>query len=406
MTRRAGHLRRRSVILAALLPFLSLVFLTGCWSSRELEDSAVLAGAAIEKEGKRYKITFQVLHPEKLKKGNTNAYVLISSDGASIHEAVRRLSKGLKRKLFISQTRVLIVDQKVAEEEGIGDLLDLANRDSQFRLNSYLFVANKPVELLGLPSLLDPMAAFGLATGTEVIHRDLAQMTPVTIILINKMHMGPTHAAYSALIKKHDEKKPATKHIDIDGTVFFKDGKMVKKTSDKRAQIGLLLFLNQVHQGSISLYLPQEKEQPIGIEVHSGGVRIKPYLAGDKLHFKVEGKVVGDINEWALKTRITPKVIKQVENALADEMKRCLSSIHTLAVKAPVTDVIQLGTEVERQLPQYWKKVRNRWDEVLPDAQIHYTIDAKIQDIGLIKNNNFKIKNESKPELDLFPFPR
>lgn len=398
-----GNIRNR--LRCLILPFLILPFLAGCWSSRELEDSALLAGVVIEKEGKNYKLTFQVLHPEKLKKGESKAFVLISSSAPSMHEAARRLAKGLKRRLFITQTRALIVEKKLAKEEGIDDILDVLNRDSQFRLNSYLFIADQPVKLLALSSLLDPLAAFGLSTGTQVIHRDLSQMTPNTFIQINKMMMGPTHATYTSLLKKHDETPPAEDHIDIDGTVFFKNGKMVKETTNKELQIGLLLFQNSTHQGSITIFLPEEKK-PISIEIHAGKVTIKPRLIGGKLSFDITAKMVGDINEWNPKQKLIASTIKQVEKIFAAEIEKMLRGIYDFAVKKPVTDVLNLGVEVERQLPHYWTKVRDRWDEVLPKAPVHYTVTARIQNVGLIKENNYKIKDEKKPELRLFPFPR
>ena len=94
----------------ALLWTLLLLFLTGCWSSKEVEELSLTAGIALDKgkdstiekedeEGgypKRNLITatYQIVSSQAQSKGNgqQKRYINVSETGDSIHQIVREFS--------------------------------------------------------------------------------------------------------------------------------------------------------------------------------------------------------------------------------------------------------------------------------------------------------------------------
>ncbi|MBO8172902.1 MAG: Ger(x)C family spore germination protein [Bacillaceae bacterium] len=359
--------------------------LTGCWSSRELSEAAFLAGAAITKEDDEYKIIFQVLQPTQIKNETPEAFVMISSTGPTIPEAIRRLIKGLKRRLYLTHTRVLVVDSKVAKEEGFFPLLDYGYREQQFRLTSYLYIADDPDGILGQQSPLDPMTAFGLSTGTDTIKQDLSEMAAVNLKDFAEMALGPTGDSYVTILKMHTEEKPAMTHVDIDGTALLKDGKFVKSITDPTVTRGLLRFHNEVPDGIISVKVDHGNAS---IDVLKSSTKISPRIQNGKLTVDIQVQEKADIADWESNKTLDEKMLKKLENNYARTIKREMKKALEIMRQDPVTDVSQIGVEVYRQLPHYWQQVHHDWDEQFKNLEVNIQVQTQLQNMGLIQHRN------------------
>ncbi len=375
-------MKKTALILTIILLTLSL---TGCWSSRELSDAAFLAGAAYEKKGEEYKITFQVLRPTQIKNQQSQAFVMISSSGPTVQETVRRLVKGLKRRLFLTQNRVLVIDSKLAEEN-ILPVLDFVYREQQFRLTSYIYIADGAAKLLGQQSPLDPMSSFGLSTGTDTVKNDVSEMPAVTLKEFIEMHLGPTATSYVTLLKMHHEEKPAMSHLDINGTGIIKQGKLVKRIESPTTTRGILWFHDLVSDGIMTINM--NKQDKAGIDILKAKSKITPRLQNGKLIIDVEVKVIGDLQEWESPETIDEKMIKKIEKLFTVQVRKEMEEALTEMRKDPVTDVSQIGLEVYRQMPDYWHQINKDWDEHFKNLQVNLKVDAKIKNMGLIQNNN------------------
>ncbi|MEB3103720.1 Ger(x)C family spore germination protein [Ferviditalea candida] len=389
----------KAALLRTFMPLLLFaVLLTGCWSSRELSDSAILSGAAIEKIGGEYKIIYQVMDPKKIKKNESKADVIITSEGPTVHEATLRLAKGLKRRLFLSHTRAIIISTELARKEGILPLLDFGNRDQQFRLNSYIYVADHPAKILGLASPLDPISAFGLFKGTDSVKHDVSEMTAVSLREFMQMNQSPVGSGYVTLLKIHKEKPPAMIHVDINGAAVFKDDKLVKVVRSPLLTRGILWFENKVKFGSMSLPIPGDPRSMAAIELHSSSSKIKPKLREGKLTFDVNVEASGDINEWQSGQPLTERKIKQLElqmkKQVIEEMNAALKEMR----KDPATDILNLGMQVYRHYPKYWHQVHEDWDEIFKRTDVRIHVKSKITNLGMVKD-----RVADRPQTRLFP---
>ena len=111
----------------ALLWTLLLLFLTGCWSSKEVEELSLTAGIALDKgkdstiekedeEGgypKRNLITatYQIVSSQAQSKGNgqQKRYINVSETGDSIHQIVREFSLKRESTMFSPHLKTLLL---------------------------------------------------------------------------------------------------------------------------------------------------------------------------------------------------------------------------------------------------------------------------------------------------------
>ncbi|NGY87944.1 hypothetical protein F6Y05_33345 [Bacillus megaterium] len=134
-------MRHRSLIL--LLLCVLLVFLSGCWDREELQQLSIVSGMAIDKGSNkvknRYRVTVQIINPSQVAGGQQGGKVQASpvttftETGSTLAETLRKISTKSPGELFFPHLQILVISEKVANQ-GIEDLFDMIERDSQFRV--------------------------------------------------------------------------------------------------------------------------------------------------------------------------------------------------------------------------------------------------------------------------------
>lgn len=123
--------------------FLLINLLTGCWSSKELNEIAILTGLGIDKTENGYRLSAQVINPGEIAGKNSSGrteVVRYMKSGATIHEAFRKLTTDVPRILYLSHLRIVLFGEDMARE-GIGKALDFLSRDHEMRSDFFLSVA-------------------------------------------------------------------------------------------------------------------------------------------------------------------------------------------------------------------------------------------------------------------------
>ena len=127
----------------ALLLFLLLCILPlgGCGEAREINDTAIISGAAfdLDKETGAWKVTAQVVNREA-EPGTQAPPLILDATGISPEEALANLEFKSSRKILLSHARVFILSKEAAEA-GISPLIDLILKNNSLRLSTELLVA-------------------------------------------------------------------------------------------------------------------------------------------------------------------------------------------------------------------------------------------------------------------------
>lgn len=141
-------MRRSSLSLVLLLTLqLSILFvLSGCWDSVELNRRAIVSGVAIDRgegEDEKFVLSFQVIVADEISGENARGIspvALYTGKGHTMYEALANASRQTARFLSLGHVRVLVISEKLARE-GIKDMLDVLERESDTRLTSLIFIA-------------------------------------------------------------------------------------------------------------------------------------------------------------------------------------------------------------------------------------------------------------------------
>ena len=152
MNRSVNNIRFLLVVSSVL----SLLALTGCWSSHEIEELGFAVGLAfdkgketdverdIEEHGGGYRkrniitSTYQFVKPELSGKGKggggqQKAYTNISETGDSLHQSIREVALRRPRPIIFHHTKVIVVSANLARTYSLKQLLDIYIRDNEMR---------------------------------------------------------------------------------------------------------------------------------------------------------------------------------------------------------------------------------------------------------------------------------
>ena len=113
-----------------VLFFIFPVLLTGCWNNRDLTEMNFVAGMGLDRteEGKVL-MTVQVVEPAaiiseaKAQSAQPKPVIVKSYEGETIFEAIRGILYNFDKKLFFSTAQVLILGERLSQDD-IEKILD------------------------------------------------------------------------------------------------------------------------------------------------------------------------------------------------------------------------------------------------------------------------------------------
>ena len=131
------------LFMAVYLPLLS-----GCWSSTELKDLAIVSAYALDKEEDgTYVGTFQLINPMNVPgalqggaSGQNPSITTYTATGGNPLEVSDNASTKISRDLYFAHTSMLVISEELARDEGLSSLLDAMERGLEFRTTTKVVI--------------------------------------------------------------------------------------------------------------------------------------------------------------------------------------------------------------------------------------------------------------------------
>ncbi|UQZ36327.1 Ger(x)C family spore germination protein [Paenibacillus sp. PK3_47] len=395
-----------SLTLLACLQLLLPLVLTGCWDSVELNRRAIVSGVAIDRgptEEEKFILSFQVIVSEEISGETTRGtapVAVYTGKGRTMFEALANTSRQTARFLSLGHIRVLVISEKFARE-GIKDIMDVLERESDTRLTSLIFISKgqEAKDLMTTMTVFSKIPANDLVEKLDTTSKQFGynyRMEVDDVIrgiqirgggpLINGVHTsGDREKAAS-----NDNLKTITPGavLRVSGLAVFKDDKLKGWLQGNEA-LGAALIHNQI------------KEYPSLIKDQRGG-----YIAFNVYHSQLElGVNASDPEHPVINIEIyqqaalkeasspldltSPKVLEGLSSGLQAETKRQIEAA-VAAARRYGSDVLGFGEEMERENPQGWKKVKDRWEGIFASCEVNIDADAVIRHTDM-RNNSFQV---------------
>ncbi|WP_226038225.1 Ger(x)C family spore germination protein [Aquibacillus saliphilus] len=382
----------------ALLLFMTIFLLTGCWSSRELSDLAVVTALGIDKHEDGYKLTVQVMDPGEIagKDLTTRTSVTTySMTGKTVFEALRRLTVTTPRKLYLSHLRIILLGQEFSEG-GISQSLDFISRDHEMRLEFSLMIT-KNMEAEKALKILTPIEKIPANKIYSSLQTAQDNWAPAKIVELDELVSSLTVPGKEAVLTglsavgspevgaqiENVEVVDSHTIVNIDEIGVFKDDKLVGWFNENESK-GFNYITDNVRNTIGWVECGKEEEGTISVEVTKNETKLKGSIDSNLPKITIETTIEANIAdvECAIDVYDQSK-IKEIEGKLKKKIEEIIKESIGKA-KELNSDVFGFGQVLSRQEPKQWKQLKDNWDKEFADLDIEVKVKFNIRGTGTI----------------------
>ncbi|MGE7997984.1 Ger(x)C family spore germination protein [Lysinibacillus sp. NPDC093190] len=391
-----------------LLMILTL-FLSGCWSKRELNELAIVAALGIDKVDNEFEITVQVVDPgeisSKQPSSGRSPVITYHSKGTTVFEAIRKMTTVTARKLYFSHLQIVVLGDELAKE-GISEPLDLISRDHEFRNDFDVIVAHDATadEVLNVLTPIEKVPANKMLKSLKTSEKTWGTTQSIKIDeLINTLNNKEKSVVMSA-IEIHGDKNVGMEQTNVKrskspvllrytGLAVFKEDKLIGNlTEDESRSLG---YLRDRIESTIEI-LACPKGGTLSTEITHSKTKIKGEFekGAPKINVSIDASQnVGEVecNIDLTKEKSILNVNKKTEELIK---KRIEETIRTVQQNYRV-DIFGFGEALHRTNPKEWKKIKKDWLTIFQELPVKVEVHVNTQGLGTMENS---LVNKTKGE--------
>lgn len=369
------------------------VLLTGCWNRIEINDIAVVTAIGLDlAPNDQVLLSLQVAIPSKLGSTtgsggeNGKSSLVISDTGVTISEAFRNIQGKLPRRIFFSQSRVLLIGEDLAKK-GVYPIINFHTRYSKTRINSFIMFTKGDAS-----KVINSIPKFENISAEEI--KELNKLNiGLKVYISDFLNMLLTdglepYAPLFTLESLQVNTKNKSEHVQsINGTAVFKGDKLIGWMGQIETR-GLLWLKNEIESGIVTIKIPKEQGGGnISMEILKSDTKLEPKLVNGHLQMNLTVSTRLNLLENDSQLNLfDSKVIKDLQNKVNKEINGRIQLTVNKAQQEYQSDILGLGQAVYQKYPKQWKtNYQKNWDQEFPRLPVTIQTHSIIKRIGLTK---------------------
>ncbi|WP_427052172.1 Ger(x)C family spore germination protein [Paenibacillus sp. TC-CSREp1] len=375
---------------AALLLCTSL--LAGCWDREEINDIAFVIGIAVDKENDDYRSSLQIALPGQSGAsgsegggGGTSGdkpWFILSNTASTLRGTSLEGQKSLSRRIYYAHRRTILIGEELARD-GVAPMLDLFTRYPLNRLSALPVVTRG--EAYKVIDTDAPIEKFPSEMVRELCFLNMRNprslKTFIDSILSDGVDPFLPIASVSDSVPK--DWKDSKTNIKLDGLAIFKKDKLVGMM-DKAPADALILAMGEANEPEVMVKAPRGKGD-LFIKLNENNSSLHPKVVNGKVSVTIQLYAKGVIvdNESDYGDRRENEIMKLNEE-IHLKIKKDIEEGVRLVQKKFKADILGIGRSIHQHLPKEWDKIKDRWDVIYPDVQVHVVPHVIIENVGII----------------------
>jgi spore germination protein KC len=358
------------------LLLLSILFLSGCWSKKELTEEGFVMAAAIDSmDNGRIGLAVQIYKPAQTigpKGGQGKSYFRINTENATLRGAILDISIHLGRKAQWSHMSTILIGEQMARTKPIGQTLEPFYRDPEPRLTSKIIVTKgRASQYLDISPYVESTSGRQFTRMLESTSQNAAKTIDMSLLELAFQLKSQTE---DAVIPYLYLDKSA---LSVAGAALVKNGKMTGLLSPRQIE-GLLMLTNKFKSGIITI--PCTKKAGKKNEVESLGIvsfktKVTPIIHNNMVSVDVSANISGSAYDLKCSSIDSPTAQKEftvkAQNVVEEIMKTTIKSLQNQK-----TDLIGIGNRIYGKHPYLWKSWKSDWRERF--SHISFSVQAQV----------------------------
>ena len=406
---------KKKIILTILIA-IQMILLTGCWSSKEINELGIVTMLTIDIEDGEIIVTAEVIVPKppmgSTESGKKESAKYVQGRGKSLFEAVRNTTLQFDRRLYLAHNQIFILSEEFARE-GLAEYTDFILRDHELRETAQLLVAKggKAYELMGISGGIEELSgAYIESLVKNIKFNSKAVSVTLTDYMRNyyDVEIQPVLGKIEKkemTIEKIKGKKEKTTGLTIEGASVFNRGKLVGFLNGDR---GYNFVRNKIQGGVIEFPTPQTSKARSTItskilkgngntvvEITRSKTKNDIEVHDGKIILKTQVKITGMLGEETGNIDTSnAEVLKLLEKSCSNQVKRQIEKVIKKVQDEYSTDIFGYGKQYHRKDSKGWNKIRNNWDDIFAHAEVLIDVNTEIVRTGLVNKPSSKVKGK------------
>lgn len=347
---------------------LTLFIFTGCYDYNELNDTAIVSALAVGYENKEYEVTFEIIMTKKNDSGQQqeSKTMLVSAKGENPAKAFNNVISKVDKKTIFDHLQIVLLDEKLATNEGIKHISNYLFRDIHINNNFYYVLAKDTTgkDILKVKIANEPvvsnalMALFNNQNDIEIF--DLKNEFDY---LYAEMKDGKEDIVIPSVVLNN-------KKIALGTLGIFKKDKLIDYLTKKESQTFNLLNNNAEN----ALF----SEKNIAISVYKNKAKIK--LKNNTVKIKVNAEaLIRCLNkEYVLRDG---KINKKLSTKFSKMIKKDIQDLITKTRESD-SDILGIRGLYYRTYPQKYQK--DIWQDLNYNVKVNLEVNRNGQAFEVI----------------------
>lgn len=376
-----------------ILIIIILLFLTGCYNYRELNDLAIVSAIAIDYKDNNFELSVQIVNPKKQQdtsSANEPDFIVYDAKAKTLQEGFRQIVNTSPNRIYGSHLETLIISEEIAKNN-LDKILDFFAREPEARSEFNILIAknNTAKEEISTITPLINLSSTNIMTLLETNNKNIGIGLPVTFNETLNNYLNPyleISLPSLELIGNENESDKQTNieqtntdsKIKLSTTGIFKDNKLIGYLSELES-IGLNILLNKSKMTILSYKC--DDNNYIVSEIDKIKTSIDSNIEKKEININIEGHSI--INEMNCNINIKDtKVIDDIENNINKELKKIIeNTIHTLQ-NTYNTDSIGIRDILYKSNPSYFKTNYSNWNNIYKNLKFNINSNLKLYEKG------------------------
>lgn len=352
-----------------------MTLLSGCWNYKEIENMGIVAGFAIDKKDDNYVVNTEIILISKGKESSIKTKV-ITSEGATIFDAVRQNIKIVGKKLFWSHAEIVIVSKEIAEE-GIVPVVDWISRDAEPRMTLHILISKEKTasEILVQQAVVAEILSFEL---NEIIESQKSLSFSPDIeewIFLQELASTGLSATLPAVQLKSENGKTLT---EVTGTAVFKQDKLVGFLDGEETKT--LLFIRNKIKGGVLFTKDSGDDVATTLEIMKNKTKLKPFYDSSKVTMEINTNTDTTLDEISgSQNYLEESPLKKLKETYESALESSIINLVKKTQQEFGSDIFGFGKAVKMNMPDVWKQIEPEWNDMYKNVEVrvHSTINIK-----------------------------
>lgn len=367
-----------------------IVLAFGSFDTNELNENAFITaiGVDTDQENKGYKLSLQILNPAAFSnngQGKSPFYVY-EKNNKYYGITLSSLTEYIARKVNISHIQVVVINEKLAKEKGIKNIIESLLRPPlyPYTINVLMTKKNNASDFMYMQTKIEPLSSREIASHVRNLKQEAGTASPVYPGKLKGYMEREGREAAVPVIDMNKNSKKGTKEkpsndIMVNGLSLFRNDKPVAWINNDLSKI-YYLMTNQLERTILNAACSENGV--FAMHVNSNKTKIKGEIIEKIPHFTIRTKIKGDLAEsFCSNNTKRTDTIHALEKQMANEIE---SKIHKLISKTQKskTDVIGFGELLKIQDNKGWKEIKDHWYTHFNKAKFDIKVDVEIENVG------------------------